>query len=161
MDWLTFIICASACVAAGTTGALFPTGAWYEALNRPRWTPPNWLFPIAWTSLYVAMSVAAARVAPSPEAGIAMALWGLQIALNTLWTPVFFGLRRMGGAMIVVVALWAAVGATMLAFIQIDLVAGLLFVPYLVWCTVAAALNFAMWRLNPDVKPLALNEQAA
>ncbi|MEM7746061.1 MAG: TspO/MBR family protein [Pseudomonadota bacterium] len=157
MDWLVFSICLAACFAAGTTGAVFPPGAWYEKLNRPSWTPPNWLFPVAWTVMYVAMSVAAARVAPLGGSGTAMALWALQIAFNTLWTPIFFGLRRIKGAIPVVLCLWGAVFATGMAFLQLDLIAGLLFVPYIVWCTVAAALNIAMWRLNPDVKPLNMN----
>lgn len=154
MDWIVFAVCFCACVAAGATGAAFPPGTWYEELDRPSWTPPNWLFPVAWTSLYIAMSLAAARVAPLEGSGLAMALWALQIALNALWSPVFFGLRRIKEAIIVVVALWAAVGATMLAFFQFDLVAGLLFVPYLVWCSVAAALNIQMWRLNSAIEPL-------
>ncbi len=107
--------------------------------------------------MYVAMSVAAARVAPLEGSGTAMALWALQIAFNTLWTPIFFGLRRIKGAIPVVLCLWGAVFATGMSFLQLDLIAGLLFVPYIVWCTVAAALNIAMWRLNPDVKPLNMN----
>lgn len=154
MDWVVFLICFAACAAAGASGAVFPPGAWYEDLDRPSWTPPNWLFPVAWTTLYIAMSVAAARVAPLEGSGIAMALWALQIALNTLWTPVFFGLRRIKGAIPVVLALWASVAACMAAMWQLDTIAGLLFAPYVLWCTVAAALNIAMWRLNPNVVPV-------
>jgi tryptophan-rich sensory protein len=154
MDLIVFTICLLACGAAATTGAMFPPGQWYQTLNRPSWTPPNWLFPVAWTLLYLAMSIAAARVAPLPGSGLPMALWGLQIALNTLWTPIFFGLRRFGGAIPVVVGLWLAVFTTMITFWELDPLAGWLFVPYLVWCTVAAALNIAMWRRNPDVEPL-------
>ena len=128
------------------------------SLNRPSWTPPNWVFPVAWTSLYLAMSAAAAIVAPMEGSGLGMALWGLQIALNTLWSPIFFGLRRFGAAIIVVVVLWLAVGATMLAFFQLNTLAGLLFVPYLLWCTIAAALNVAMWRMNPDLVPINANQ---
>lgn len=159
MDWLVFSICLFACVAAGTTGAVFPPGAWYERLNRPSWTPPNWLFPVAWTTLYIAMSIAAARVANLEGAGVAMALWALQIALNALWTPIFFGLRRIGGAIIVVIGLWTAVLLCMIELWTLDWIAGLLFAPYLLWCTVASALNIAVWRLNPDVAPLVLGEQ--
>lgn len=158
MDWIVFLICMTACAAAATTGGAFPPGQWYLRLDRPPWTPPNWVFPVAWSTLYIAMSVAAARVAPLDGSGLPMALWGLQIALNTLWTPVFFGLRRFGGAIVVVVALWAAVAATMVTFWQLDQVAGILFVPYLIWCTVAAALNIAMWRRNPDVEPLVFGQ---
>lgn len=154
MDFLVFAICLLACGAAATTGASFPPGKWYLTLDRPPWTPPNWLFPVAWTALYVLMSWAAARVAPLPGSGTAMALWGLQIALNTLWTPVFFGLRRFGSAIIVVVGLWLAVAATMVVFWTLDPLSGAMLAPYLLWCTIAAALNIAMWRRNPDIKPL-------
>ena len=158
MDWMSFVICLGACIAAGSTGTAFPPGAWYERLDKPGWTPPNWLFPLAWTVLYIAMALAAARVALSPQAGPAMALWGLQIALNTLWTPVFFGLRRIGGAVIVIAALLGAVAATTAVFFTIDAVAGWLFVPYLVWVAYAAALNISVWRRNPDVPPRSVGE---
>lgn len=157
MDFAVFAICLAACCVAGTTGAVFPPGPWYERLNRPSWTPPNWLFPVAWTTLYVAMSVAAARVAPLEGSGMAMALWALQVALNTLWSPMFFGLRRFGGAIFVVAALWLAVAGTMVTFWALDPIAGWLFVPYLLWCTIATALNVAMWRLNPDLEPVSVN----
>lgn len=149
MDWLIFGIFLLACFGAGMTGGLFPPGDWYESLRKPTWTPPNWLFPVAWTTLYLFMATAGARVAVKPDNGVAMALWSLQIALNGLWTPVFFGLKKLGGGMVVLVALWASVAATLLALWQVDWIAGLLFVPYLVWVSVAGALNLAVWRMNP------------
>ena len=79
-----------------------------------------------------------------------MALWALQIALNTLWSPVFFGLKRIKAGMAVLMALWIAVAAAMVALWQVDPVAGALFVPYLVWVTIAGALNAEVWRLNID-----------
>ncbi|MDG1459367.1 MAG: tryptophan-rich sensory protein [Pseudoprimorskyibacter sp.] len=145
-----FLIFLAACFAAGATGGLFPPGAWYERLKKPVWTPPNWLFPLAWTTLYLCMSAAAARVAVIDGSGMALALWALQIALNTLWTPVFFGLQRIKAGMAVLLMLWAAVAACMVALWQVDMLAGLLFIPYLVWVSVAAALNAAVWRLNPE-----------
>lgn len=158
MDYAVLAICLLACGAAAATGASFPPGKWYLTLDRPPWTPPNWLFPVAWAVLYVLMSWAAARIAPMEGAGLPMALWALQIALNTLWTPVFFGLRRFGGAIFVVVGLWLAVAATMVTFWSLDTLAGLMLAPYLVWCTVAAALNIAMWRRNPQVQPLVFGD---
>lgn len=153
MDILLFCIFLAGCFAAGATGAMFPPGPWYEALQKPSWTPPNWLFPVAWTTLYLCISAAAARVGVTAT-GYAMAFYALQLALNTLWTPVFFGLRRMGAGMLVLGALWIAVLATLIAFWQIDRLAGLLFVPYLLWVTVAGALNWSVWRLNPNVEPI-------
>jgi tryptophan-rich sensory protein len=151
MDWTLFLIFLAGCFAAGTTGAVFPPGAWYEALRKPSWTPPNWLFPVAWTTLYVCISIAAARASVQDGAAYAMAFFALQLALNTLWTPVFFGLRRMDGGMVVLVCLWLAVLATLVAFWRLDTLAGLLFVPYLIWVSVAGALNWSVWRLNLGV----------
>jgi tryptophan-rich sensory protein len=150
MDWTLFAIFLASCFAAGATGALFEPGKWYESLAKPSWTPPDWLFPVAWSVLYLCIAAAASRVAPLEGSHYAMAFFALQIALNTLWTPVFFGLKRMGAGMVVLVGLWIAVAATLGLFWSLDRIAGLLFVPYLVWVTVAGALNYAVWRLNPQ-----------
>lgn len=149
MDYTLFFTYLVACGAAAATGAMFGPGDWYDNLKKPVWTPPNWLFPVAWTTLYICMSLSAMRVALLPGTGLALALWSVQIAFNTLWTPVFFGLRRLGAGLVVLGGLWLAVAATMLAFWGHDTVAGLLFAPYLLWVTVAGALNYSVWRLNP------------
>ncbi|PWR02981.1 sensory protein TspO [Meridianimarinicoccus roseus] len=149
MVYVLFFVFLAACVAAGSTGGLFPPGKWYEALNKPRWTPPDWVFPVAWGVLYLCIAAAAARVAMLPGAGLAMAFWALQVALNGLWTPVFFGLKRIRLGLVVVCTLWAVVAATMVLLYIQDPFAGLLFVPYLLWVTIASALNFAVMRLNP------------
>ncbi len=151
MDWGLFFIFLASCGAAAATGAMFQPGAWYDGLQKPDWTPPDWVFPVTWTVLYLLMSLAAMRVALRPESGTALAFWGLQIGLNTLWTPVFFGLHRMRAAMIVIVCLWLAVAATFWTFFWVDLWAGLMLVPYLLWVTIAAALNYSVWRRNPEV----------
>ena len=146
---LLFLIFLAACFVAGATGALFPTGEWYKDLNKPSWTPPDWIFPVAWTTLYLCMSYSAALVAKGPNGGIGLAFWALQLAINTLWTPVFFGLRRIKLGFFILVGLWASVAATMISFFVISPLAGWLFVPYLLWVSVAGALNLAVWRLNP------------
>ena len=152
MDYALFGTYLAACGAAAATGAMFGPSEWYDSLKKPSWTPPNWLFPVAWTTLYLCMSLAAMRVALLPGTGQALAFWSLQIALNTLWTPVFFGLRRLGAGMVIIVLLWLAVAATMLAFWGHDWVAGLLFAPYLLWVTIASALNYSVWSLNRGVR---------
>lgn len=149
MDWSLFLTYLAACGAAAATGAMFQPGAWYEGLQKPSWTPAKWVFPVAWTTLYLFMSFAAMRVAQIEGSGQALAFWSLQIAFNTLWTPVFFGLRRMRAAMIVMVGLWLSVVATTWTFFGVDLIAGLLFLPYLLWVSIAGALNFSVLRLNP------------
>ncbi|MEL7252985.1 MAG: TspO/MBR family protein [Pseudomonadota bacterium] len=150
MFWLLFSIFLAACAAAGAMGAIFPPGEWYERLEKPSWTPPNWMFPLAWTTLYLLMAAAGARVGVLPGNGVALALWSLQIAVNALWTPVFFGLQKLKAGLFVLIALWLSVAATMVALWMVDTWAGLMFVPYLAWVTVAGALNWSVMRLNPD-----------
>lgn len=150
MFWVYFCIFLAACLSAGATGALFSPGPWYRDLTKPGWTPPDWVFPVTWTTLYICMAVAGARVAVAPDNGLALAFWSLQIALNGLWTPVFFGLKKIRLGMIVLAGLWVSVLCTMLALWSVDTIAGVLFVPYLVWVTIAGALNASVWRLNPN-----------
>ncbi len=104
---------------------------------------------MVWTTLYISSAVAAARVAPLEGSAHAMAFWAMQIAFNTLWTPVFFGLRRIKAGFVVMLGLWIAVAGTTVTFLQLDWIAGALFVPYLVWVTVAGALNGSVWMRNP------------
>lgn len=158
MDLFLFAIFLIATFAAGATGAMFPTGAWYKSLTKPTWTPPNWVFPVAWTSIYVLISFAGARVAVLDGNAYAMAFWAAQIAFNTLWTPLFFGLRQLRGSLPVMAGLWITVLGATISCYQLDFWAGLAFTPYLVWVTVAAALNVEMARLNPGVVPLKTSE---
>ncbi|MFQ6550818.1 tryptophan-rich sensory protein TspO [Aestuariibius insulae] len=148
MDILVFFIFLAACFGAGATGALFPPGEWYESLDKPAWTPPDWVFPVAWTTIYLLIAFAASRVASLDGSAYAMAFWSLQIALNALWTPVFFGLKRLREAIYVLALLWLAVLGATLSHFQLDLWAGLAFIPYLLWVTVAGALNVSVWQRN-------------
>ncbi|PRY93267.1 TspO/MBR related protein [Hasllibacter halocynthiae] len=148
MDWMIFGLFLIACTGAGATGALFPPGDWYRRLDKPAWTPPDWLFPLAWTYLYVAIAWAAARVAHLPGAEVALALWAAQIAWNALWTPVFFGLRRLKAALAVLAVLWALVLLAAVAFAMLDRLTLIAFVPYVVWTSYAGALNADILRRN-------------
>ncbi|WP_300038252.1 TspO/MBR family protein [uncultured Roseobacter sp.] len=150
MFWMLFGVFLVACLGAGATGGLFPPGPWYRALDKPWFTPPDWVFPVTWTLLYLCMATAGARIALADGAGLALALWALQIAFNGLWTPVFFGKQNIRLGMAVVGFLWVVVLACILVFWQVDRIAGLLFVPYLIWVSIASALNAEVWRLNPD-----------
>ncbi|MBM2575601.1 tryptophan-rich sensory protein [Jannaschia sp. Os4] len=150
MDWTLFALFLAACGAAAATGSMFPPDEWYRRLDKPAWTPPDWLFPIAWTLLYLALAVAAARVARLPDAHYALAFWAVQIALNTLWTPVFFGLRRMGAGLVVIGLLWLAVAGLLWALWPLDALSFWIVAPYLVWVSYAAALNASLRARNPD-----------
>jgi tryptophan-rich sensory protein len=135
-------------MAAGLTGSLFPPGEWYSELNKPVWTPPNWVFPVAWPILYLLMSYSGATLANLESAGSALALWALQISLNTLWTPVFFGLKNLKLGLIIIFLLLVSVAICTYVFWLYAWIAGLLFLPYLAWVVFAAALNAAVFKLN-------------
>ena len=158
MDIILFLVFLAASFGAAATGAIFPPGAWYQRLAKPVWTPPNWMFPVMWTAIYLLSSFAAARVAGLTGSSYAMAFWAALIAFNSLWTPTFFGLRRLEGALIVMACLWLSVLGCAVTHAQLDLWAGLAFLPYLVWVTVAGVLNLTVARMNPDVAPLDLSE---
>ena len=148
MFWLDFLVFLFACMAAGLTGSLFPPGKWYSELNKPVWTPPNWVFPVAWPILYLLMSYSGATLANLESAGSALALWALQISLNTLWTPVFFGLKNFKLGLIIIFLLLVSVAICTYVFWLYAWISGLLFLPYLAWVIFAAALNAAVFKLN-------------
>ena len=145
MDWLLLPVFVAACGAAAATGALFPPDEWYRRIPKPAWTPPDWVFPLAWTYLYLALAVAGARVVHHPEAGPALAFWAMQIAFNALWTPVFFGLRRPGAALPVIGFLFAGAAGLLASLWPLDRLAFWLVAPYPVWIAIAAALNASIW----------------
>lgn len=138
------------CVAAGAAGVFFRPGAWYRNLDKPDWTPPNWMFPVIWALLYVLIALAATRISEVPGNDLALALWGLQITINTLWSGVFFGLHRMLAGTVIIAALWVTVLATTVLFWGHDVIAALMMVPYLIWGTYALALNTSVWLRNRE-----------
>ncbi|HBG98497.1 MAG TPA: sensory protein TspO [Rhodobacteraceae bacterium] len=150
MDLAVFLVFLASCMGAAATGAIFSPGDWYERLNKPSWIPPNWAFPVTWTVLYVLIAVAATRIAALPgDTGLALAFWSLQIVMNALWSPVFFGLHRIRAGMLVLVFLWLSVAGTLWSFAALDPIAAAMIAPYLLWVTIAGALNLSVWRLNP------------
>lgn len=136
--------------APGLIGTAFPPDGWYRRIIKPDWTPPDWLFGPAWTLLYVLIGVAVYRVArrDSPHTPAALTWFFLQLVLNALWTPLFFGLHRPDLALACIAALWLAIVGTMRAFARVDRGAAGLLVPYLLWVSFASALNAAIWYLN-------------
>lgn len=152
-DWALFAILLAACGAASSTGAMFPPDQWYETLDKPAWTPPNWVFPVVWSTLYILIAVAGTRAFLVEDAHYGAAFWALQLVLNALWSPIFFGLKRIRAGLFAVAALWLSVLATLLAFWPLDTIAAVLFVPYLLWVTIAAALNLSVLRRNPQAVP--------
>lgn len=123
----------------------------YQQLRQPSFAPPPWLFGPVWTALYVMMGVAAFLVWRSPRGRartVALASFAIQLALNAAWTPVFFGLEQVGTALVVIVFVWVAVLAMMLAFAKLERRAGLLVAPLLAWVSFASVLNGAIYVLN-------------
>lgn len=122
---------------------------WYLTLVRPPGTPPNWAFPVAWTTLYICMGTAAWLIWRRVGAARVLRLWGWQLALNAIWSPAFFGLNSPTAGLVVIVPFWIAVAWTLRAFAPLDRRAAWLMAPYLVWVSYAAYLNLGFWWLNP------------
>jgi benzodiazapine receptor len=132
-------------------GAMFRPGDWYEQLRKPAWRPPNWVFPPAWAFLYLTIAVSGWlvwRTSGFVGAAFPFAIYLVQLILNASWSPIFFGMRRPDLAFVEVVMLWLSIIATIAAFHCVNAAAAWLLLPYLTWVTFAAALNFAIWRLN-------------
>ncbi|MEM9121873.1 MAG: TspO/MBR family protein [Pseudomonadota bacterium] len=140
---------------AALSGAIFRPGDWYEGLRKPSWNPPNWMFPTVWTALYAMIAAAGWIVWQEAGLGLAIGLWGLQLVLNAAWSVFFFGMRRMDLAFFEVCLLWLSIAAFMGVALPISPLAAALFVPYLVWVTIAAALNLSVWRMNPGAEATA------
>lgn len=120
----------------------------YANLESPSWAPPAWVFGPVWTVLYICIGLAGWLAWRAGAGRMPLGLWGLQLALNVVWTPIFFGLGLRGLALIDIVALLIVVAATMIAFLRVKPAAGWLLAPYLAWVSFATALNAAYWWLN-------------
>ncbi|MFC2066308.1 TspO/MBR family protein [Chloroflexota bacterium] len=145
-----------ACQCAGLIGSVFTMPAiptWYAALQKPFFTPPNWLFAPAWATLYLLMGISAfiiwRRGLSDKPVREALFIFGVQLVINALWSVVFFGLKSPLSGIIVIVALWIAILYTMYKFYKLSPVAALLLIPYILWVSFAAGLNVSIWLLNP------------
>jgi tryptophan-rich sensory protein len=137
-------------VVAAIGGAVTATsiGDWYTGLAKPDFNPPNGVFGPVWTILYLMIAFAGWRIWRRPGGGAALALWSLQLALNLLWSILFFGLHLIGWALVDILALLAAIIATAWAAARVDRLAAWLLGPYLLWVAFAAVLTASIWRLN-------------
>ena len=149
-DLLSFFAFLGAVAAAAAFGGQWGAGPWYNALSKPSWTPPNWLFPVAWSVLYIMVAVAGWLVwrTPHPDQPLLLGLWAAQLFFNALWSYIFFGRKNLGLALAELGLLWLSIAAfTVLAW-PVEPTAALLFVPYLVWVSYAGALNASIWHRN-------------
>ncbi len=136
------------CAAVIAIGQAFPPGAWYASLNRPSFSPPNWLFGVVWTPLYCMIAVAGWLLWERARRTPAMAWWFIQLTLNAAWSWIFFGIHEITAALVEIMLLWLAIGATIIGARRAAPAAAWLLAPYWVWVAFAAVLNFAYWRLN-------------
>jgi translocator protein len=159
--FMTFLV---ACAAAAAPGVRFRPGEWYAHLDKPAWTPPDWLFAPVWTVLYFMIAIAGflvwseGRVAGAGSARVGglgndivpLAVFLAQLVLNGLWTFLFFGLQRPGYAFADILLLLAAILATIVLFFPLHPVAAWLLVPYFLWVAFAAGLNASVWLRNRE-----------
>jgi tryptophan-rich sensory protein len=146
-----FLLVVAAAGAVGSAATVPAIPAWYAGLDKPGFTPPNWLFPPVWTALYALMALAAWLVwrrRSRVPVRMPLRLWGVQLALNALWSVLFFGLGLTGTALVEILVLWVTILATTLAFRPVSRPAAWLMLPYLLWVGYAIALNAAIWWMN-------------
>jgi benzodiazapine receptor len=149
------LVAAASVLIASVAGQLASASAvegWYRTIAKPWFTPPNWVFPVAWTLLFTIMGTAFWRIlrhpSGTPSRRTAIALFVVQLAFNSGWSAVFFGAQSPKYGLVVIAPLWALILATILVFRGMDRLAARMLVPYLVWLTFAAVLNVAIWTLN-------------
>lgn len=153
-DILKLLASIGICLLAGVVGSIFTVSAipgWYAGLAKPSFAPPNWVFAPVWTTLYVLMGTSLFlvwRKGFNKKTKSAISIFGIQLALNVLWSLAFFGLKSPIAGFVVIIALWAAIAATIIKFIKIEKPAGLLLTPYIVWVSIAALLNLSIVLLN-------------
>ncbi len=140
---------------AGIIGSVFTMPSipsWYAGIVKPALNPPAWVFGPVWTTLFALMGIAAfliwKRGSDRRDVKIALSIFLGQLALNTLWSIIFFGLHSPGGALSEIIILWLAILATIITFAKISKPAAWLLVPYVLWVSFAMYLNFSIWLLN-------------
>ncbi|HEY9200159.1 MAG TPA: TspO/MBR family protein [Gammaproteobacteria bacterium] len=150
VSWLLICFTASAIGAVASIQAK----SFYALLAQPSWAPPAWLFGPVWSTLYTLMAIAAWLV--WREGGFrarrqALSLFLLQLAFNALWSWVFFAWQLGAAALLNVLILWLLIAATIISFWRVSPLASSLLIPYLIWVGFAAALNYSLWQLNPQI----------
>jgi translocator protein len=154
-DVVRLVVSLVICQCAGLIGSFFtitsiPT--WYATIQKPGFTPPNWVFGPAWITLYALMGIAAFLIwrkgFDKPGVIGALTLFLAQLILNAFWSVVFFGFQSPAAGFVVIVLLWMVILFTILRFFRLSTAAGVLLIPYILWVTFASVLNFSIWILN-------------
>ena len=149
------IICIAICQGAGFIGSWFTTASiptWYDSLQKPPFTPPGWFIGLVWIILYTFMGIALyliwRKYGNEPGVAVAMVLFFAQLALNVLWSVVFFGLKSPMGGIYTIIPLWFFIFITTIKFFPIDRISGYFMIPYLIWVSFASILNAFIIKLN-------------
>jgi tryptophan-rich sensory protein len=153
---LKFLVALIVCFGVSAASAIFTSKDsltnWYAQLQKPSFTPPDWVFGPAWTILYLLMAISVFLVwnkgLDYPKVKQSLVLFLIQLALNAIWTPLFFGFHLILPAFIDIIVLWFAILATILVFKRISLHASIILIPYLIWVGYATVLNGSIWYLN-------------
>jgi tryptophan-rich sensory protein len=143
------------CQIAGFVGSIFTVPSiptWYRKLKKPSFAPPNRIFGPVWIILYTIMGVSLYLILReglgNPQVQIGMGIFGIQLVLNVIWSFVFFEKKSIFGGLVTIIVLWIAILLTTISFINVSILAGLLLVPYILWSSFAAFLNYSILKLN-------------
>lgn len=153
-SWVKLVIAILVCQLAGLAGAIYTSGSlttWYATLAKPLFNPPNWIFAPVWITLFLLMGISFWLIwqkEKKKNINTAFVFFSIQLVLNAMWSAFFFGMQNPLYALIDIALLWLAILATILSFWKISKSASCLLVPYILWVTFAAVLNFYIWRLN-------------
>lgn len=150
---LVLILFIAICLGAGGLGSIFTTSAipvWYATLVKPVFSPPNWVFAPVWTTLCILMGISAYLIyqAKNKNSQVALKIFWIHLAVNLAWSYLFFGLKNPFYGLVWITFLWSLIVAVMYQFLKIEKKATLILVPYLLWVTFAAILNYNIWFLN-------------
>ena len=152
-EWIKVAIAVLICEAAGFIGAIFTFSSlttWYASLMKPFFSPPDWVFPVAWPVLYALMgfSLYYAWNENIENKKAPMMIFSIQLLLNTLWIFIFFGLENQFYSLVEIIILWFAILATIISFFRFSRKAAYMLIPYLLWVIFAAVLNYYVWIFN-------------
>lgn len=155
MNYKRLIISLALPQTAGLIGSIFTASAiptWYEALQRPSFSPPNWLFGPVWICLYILMGMSFyliwQKIEKNRKAKLAAALFLIHLFFNAIWSIIFFGLQNLGLAFADIIIIWFFIIVLIFKFWNINKWSAYLLIPYLLWVSFAAALNYFIWQMN-------------
>lgn len=154
-SWPKLLIALILSQSAGIIGSFFTISViptWYELLNKPSFSPPNWIFGPVWTILYTLIGISLYRILIKHEKETfwSVKLFLFHLFLNAIWSPVFFGLKNLGLAFLIIILMDMSLVIMIKSFYKIDKIASILLIPYLLWISFASLLNYSIWRLNPN-----------